>query len=215
MSKNIYQLRIIATDAANKIERMPYRVIQFHKDTNLMQLAQHILKAFSFKMSEPFGFYSDPDIWIKSEHKYELFEDDPKKNTLKNTFIDEIFDLQKEFLFIYDYLEEHRFLIIYEKMVPTRNSITYPDLIESLGESKHHSDTSFTDNDDNDEPRFASKKKTGGMRDEFDDIDDDDLSNLNGREGFGDNDDDESFDDDQGDEFDLDEFGSSGGYEEE
>lgn len=216
MNKDIFQIKVISTDASNKIERKPYRVIQFHKDTNLLQLAQNILKSFSFKMSEPFGFYSDPDNWNKSEFKFELFEDDPKKNTLKNTFIDEFFDIQKEFLLIYDYLEEHRFLILYEKMVPQRTSVQYPDIIEQMGETKHHSEAIIKEDDEDDEPRFASKKKTGGMKDEFDDYDDDELDGLKGRDGGDYDDDDESFDDDQGgDDFGFDEFSGSGGYEEE
>lgn len=209
MNKDIYQLKIISTDASNKIERKPYRIVQFHKDTTLMQLAQQILKSFSFKMSEPFGFYSDPDLWNKSELKYELFEEDLKKNTLKNTFIDEIFDLQKEFLFIYDYLEEYRFLIFYEKMVPQRSSVQYPDVIESMGETKQESDLGLKDDDDDDEPRYGAKKKTGGMRDEFDDYDDDDLEGLTSTDYDGNEDDEPS-----GDDFGFDET-SKGGYEDE
>ncbi len=210
MNKDIFQLKIIATDAGNKIERMPYRIIQFHKDTTLMQLAQHILKAFSFKMSEPFGFYSNPDDWNLSEYKYELFEDDPKKESLKNTFVDEIFELQKEFLLIYDYLEEHRFLIFYEKMIPIRNSVQYPDLIESMGESKITNETSLKDDDEDDEPRFGTKKKTGSIKDEYDDLEDDDLK---GKNDFDDEDDEDDLDDT--DEFGFDEFAGSGGYEDE
>lgn len=174
-----------------------------------MQLAQQILKSFSFKMSEPFGFYSDPDNWNKSEHKYELFEEDIKKNTLKNTFIDDIFELQKEFLFVYDYLEEYRFLIFYEKMVPQRSSVQYPDVIESMGETKQESDMSIKEDDEDDEPRFGTKKKTGGMRDEFDDYDDDDLEGLNNTD-FDENGDDEAPSNDYG----FDEF-SKGGYDDE
>lgn len=209
MNKDIFQLKIVSTDANNKIERKPYRIVQFHKDTTLMQLAQQILKSFSFKMSEPFGFYSNPDNWNKSEHKYELFEEDINKNTLKNTFIDEIFDIQKEFLFVYDYLEEYRFLIFYEKMVPERNSVQYPDVIESIGETKQESEIPTKDDDDEDELRFATKKKTGGISDEFDDYEDDDLEGLNNSD-FDENGDDET----SSDNFGFDEF-SKGEYDDE
>jgi hypothetical protein len=212
MTKDIYQLKIVYTDAGNRVERMPYRIIQFHKDTNLQQMASYILKSFSFKMSEPFGFYSNPDNWTKSDHKFELFEDDPKKNTLKNTFIDDIFEIQKEFLLIYDYLEEYRFLIFFDKMVPERNGISYPDTIESMGETKQDDETKLMDEDD-DEPKYGAKKKTGGFKDEFDDYDDDDVEKLGGREG-GDGEDDDDFGDSGDDDYGFDEF-SDGGLEDD
>lgn len=212
MNKDIYQLKVIYTDAGNKIEGMPYRIIQFHKDTNLQQLASYILKQFGFKMSEPFGFYSDLKNWERSAHKYELFEDDPKKNTLKNTFIDEIFDLQKEFLLVYDYLEEYRFLIYYDKQVPERN-VEYPELIESRGETTPATQSVLLgDEDDDDEPKYAAKKNTGGFKDEFDDYDEDDLDKLDGVEG--EEEDDDAYGDDAEDEFGFDEY-SKGGKEDD
>ena len=211
MNKDIYQLKIVYTDASNRIERMPYRLVQFHKDTNLLQLAHHILKSFGFKLSEPFGFYSDPDNWHKSDYKFELFEDDPKKNTLKNTFIDDFFEIQKEFLLIYDYLEEYRFLLFFDKMVPERTGITYPDVIESMGETKQNDESAKLLDDDDDEPKYGTKKKTGGLKDEFDDYDDDDVEKLGSREG-GDDDEDDFEGGSGGDDYGFDEF-SEGGEE--
>lgn len=209
MNKDIYQLKVIYTDAGNKTEGMPYRIIQFHKDTNLLQLAHYILKSFSFKLSEPFGFYSDIKNWDRSEHVFELFEEDPKKNTLKNTFIDEFFDIQKQFLMVYDYLEENRFLITYEKQVPER-SVEYPELIESRGESLPANEAAINLDDEDDEPKYAAKKVTGGFKDEFDDYDEDDVNKLDGREGGDDEGDEEMFDE-EGDEFGFDEHAKGGG----
>lgn len=211
MNKDIYQVKIVYTDAGNKVERMPYRIMQFHKDTNLQQFAHHILKSFGFKLSEPFGFYSDPELWHKSESKYELFEEDPKKNTLKNTFIDDIFGIQKEYLMIYDYLEEFRFLIFFDKTVPERNAVPYPEIIESMGETKNESEVTLNLDEEDDEPKYGAKKQTGSIKDEFDDYDNDDVEKLNGREG---DEDDEASDDEGGSEFGLEEYGS-GGYDDD
>lgn len=204
MNKDIYQVKLIYTDASNKIERMPYRVMQFHKDTNLLQLAHHILKNFSFKLTEPFGFYTDMVNWHKSEHKFELFEDDPKTNTLKNTYIDDFFDHQKEYILIYDYLEEYRFLIIYDKMVPERTGINYPDLIESMGETKAENEAVKLLDDDEDLPKYGAKKNSGSFKDEFDDYGDDEIDKLSSIDG--EDDDDEN----GGDDFGLDEYESDG-----
>lgn len=202
MTKDIYQIKIIYTDASNKIEGMPYRVIQFNKDTNLLQLAHHVLKNFSFKLSEPFGFYTDMVNWHKSEHKFELFEDDPKKNTLKNTYIDDFFEHQKEYILIYDYLEEYRFLLIFDKLVPERTGIIYPDLIESMGETKPDNGAVKLLDDEDDMPKYGAKKASGGFKDEFDDYDDDELDKLTSIDG--DDGDAEASDDDFG----LDEYES-------
>lgn len=215
MNKDIFQLKIIYTDASNKIERKPYRIVQFHKDTNLQQLAQHILKSFGFKMSEPFGFYSDLESWDKSEDKFELFEEDPTKSTLKNTYIDELFDIQKEFLLIYDYLEEHRFLIYFEKNVPERH-VTYPDIIESMGERSQLAEaTSTLDEDDDDSPRFAAKKKTSSFAEDMEDYDDSDMEGLDGIEGEGyDLDEDPASYKGSDDDFGIDEYGDDFGEDE-
>lgn len=205
MNKDIYQLKIIYTDAGNKIEGMPYRIIQFHKDTHLLQFAQYILKNFSFKVSEPFGFYSDLKRWDKSEYAYELFEEDPKKNTLKNTFIDELFDIQKEYLLVYDYLEEYRFIIKYEKQVPER-SVEYPELIESRGETLPSNEVPIHMEDDDNEPKYAAKKNTGALKDEFDDYDDDDIAKLEAIEG-GEDDEEGGLGNSGDDDFDMEEFG--------
>lgn len=210
MNKDIFQLKVIYTDAGNKIEGMPYRIIQYHIDTNLLQLAQHILKSFSFKMSEPFGFYDEVNNWEKSAHKYELFEDDPKKNTLKNTFIDEFFEVSNKFLLVYDYLEEHRFLITLEMRVPERK-IEYPEILESRGETIPNNESSFSLDEEDDEPKYGAKKATSSIKDEYDDIGDDDLEKLEGREGDGD-DDDEIIEEEE-DEFGFDEL--SDGFEED
>lgn len=215
MNKDIYQLKVVFTDAGNKVEGMPYRVIQFHKDTNLQQLAMHILKSFSFKMNEPFGFYNDLQNWPKSEYKFELFEEDPKKNTLKNTYIDEIFDIQKDYLLVYDYLEEYRFLIFLEKQVPERN-VTYPDILESRGETTSQNESVFNMEEEDDEPKYGVKKKSGGFKDEFDEYEEDEVEKLTGREGGEEDEEDEMFDDEaEGeDEFGFDELGS-GGYDDD
>jgi hypothetical protein len=215
MNKDIYQIKIIYTDAGNRVEGMPYRIIQFHIDTNLQQLAQHILKNFNFKMSEPFGFYTDILNWHKSEFKYELFEEDPKKNTLKNTFIDEIFEIQKEFLFIYDYLEEYRFLITLEKQVPERN-VTYPEVLESRGETSPNKEAaSFLLDEEEDPIAFIPKKKSVGIRDEYDDFDEDELENLNGREGTGFDDNEDDLESGDADDFGFDEYGDHAGFDDE
>jgi hypothetical protein len=203
MNNDIFQLKVIYTDAGNKVEGMPYRIIQYHKDTNLLQLASHILKSFSFKMSEPFGFYDNLKNWEKSENKFELFEDNPKKNTLKNTYIDEFFQISDKFLLVYDYLEEHRFLIYLMARVPERN-IEYPEILESRGESLPENESTFNF-DEEEEPKYGIKKPVAAIRDEFDDIEDDELAALEGREGeMGD---DEEFGEEPEDEFGFDEYG--------
>ncbi|MDX2190763.1 MAG: hypothetical protein SFY32_12950 [Bacteroidota bacterium] len=205
MNKDIYQLKVIYTDASNKTEKKPYRIIQFHKDTNLLQLAQHLLKSFGFKVSEPFGFYDNLENWSKSKNKFELFEEDPKKNTLKNTFVDDFFEVKKEFLLIYDYLEEYRFLIFFEKMVPERN-VQYPDVIESMGEMRSESETVLDDDDDDESnSKYGVKKQTGGFKDEFEDVEDDELDGLSKSGDIDGDSDDEPFEE-VDDEFGFDEL---------
>ncbi|MDX2196445.1 MAG: hypothetical protein NW207_08505 [Cytophagales bacterium] len=212
MNKDIFQLKIIYSDAGNKTDGMPYRIIQYHKDTNLQQLAASILKNFGFKMAEPFGFYSEFDNWHKSKHKFELFEDDPKKNTIKNTYLDDLFDIQADYLFIYDYLEEFRFIIKLEKTVPERPGLTYPDLIESIGEKQMKSTSSFAEEEEG-EVKYAIKKDTGGFKDEFDDGADEDTKNLDSIEGESDDEDDTPTDEDE-DELGFDEL-SEGNVEDD
>lgn len=104
-----------------KIQYAPkiYRIIDIKGTDDLYTFAEVIIDSFDFDFDHAFGFYSNLVPYSGGEESYELFVDlDPTTEThtkkslgVKNQLIQNVFFLDKNMLFLFDYGEDWLFLV--------------------------------------------------------------------------------------------------------
>lgn len=120
------------------------RVIEIPCNFSLYELAEAIICAYDFDFDHPFGFFSKiTDGWngLAESRRYELFADlDPKEahgaKSVKKTSIDAVWkNVDDKMLFLFDYGDEWRWIIVLNGYAEKKADIEYPRVLSSSGDA--------------------------------------------------------------------------------
>ena len=118
------------------------RKIQIKAANTLNQLAEVIIKSFSFNFDHCFGFYSSLERNItKAERLYELFVDCNESpsagaKSVKKTKINEVYKIAGDkMLFLFDYGDDWRFSVELKEIKEGENQRMKTAVIESIGKA--------------------------------------------------------------------------------
>ncbi|MCL6633477.1 MAG: plasmid pRiA4b ORF-3 family protein [Alicyclobacillus herbarius] len=142
---NVWQLKVTQSDWQARVRGYPYRVIEMLGSQSLAELAAAILDSFEFEHDHAYGFYDNLKSWTRSTQKYELFADDEESMldplfdqdalSVHDTKISSVFrEPKQKMLFLFDYGDEHRFIVQFLGTVPDDGESVYPIVVKSVGD---------------------------------------------------------------------------------
>jgi hypothetical protein len=119
-----------------------WRDFEIDGSDTLEQLALTILGAYNFDCDHCYGFYSKlKGNKAKSDEIYELFADQDEGSPNENakgvyeTLINDVFVLNKQMLFFFDYGDEWEFHLKCIDVVPPKPGVEYPRVTGSKGDA--------------------------------------------------------------------------------
>jgi len=117
------------------------RKIAILETQSLYTFARIIVKSFDFYFDHCFGFYSNIDSYHDSFDSYELFVDigegglDSNSKGVKKTKVKDVFYEYEKMLFLFDYGDMWRFIVVRERIEEASKYRKYPFIVEKIGKS--------------------------------------------------------------------------------
>jgi hypothetical protein len=129
--------KITLSDRFARTQGNPYRIIAVPSNLSLYKFANIILENFDFDFDHCFGFFDNLKNIYDSVEGYELFKDigeETEFQSVKKTKIDKVFNNRGKIMcFMFDYGDDWRFIVEYEKDESVPDIKNFPKLIESKG----------------------------------------------------------------------------------
>ena len=124
----IYRLRIILDTKEDVLRDIEIKYVNNFEDLHFA-----IIKAFEFEGNEMASFYLSDSEWKQGEElTFESFgQEKVMKDHVLNTIINEV---QKNFIYVYDFLSLWTFFVEVVETNNENNSIDYPQTIFSIGD---------------------------------------------------------------------------------
>ena len=141
----IYRLRIILDTKEDVLRDIEIKYVNNFEDLHFA-----IIKAFEFEGNEMASFYLSDSEWKQGEElTFESFgQEKVMKDHVLNTIINEV---QKNFIYVYDFLNLWTFFVEVVETNNENNSIDYPQTIFSIGDMPKKAPEKLFIEDTNDE----------------------------------------------------------------
>ena len=141
----IYRLRIILDTKEDVLRDIEIKYVNNFEDLHFA-----IIKAFEFEGNEMASFYLSDSEWKQGEElTFESFgQEKVMKDHVLNTIINEV---QKNFIYVYDFLSLWTFFVEVVETNNENNSIDYPQTIFSIGDMPKKAPEKLFIEDTNDE----------------------------------------------------------------
>lgn len=141
----IYRLRIILDTKEDVLRDIEIKYVNNFEDLHFA-----IIKAFELKGNEMASFYLSDSEWKQGkELTFESFgQEKVMKDHVLNTIINEV---QKNFIYVYDFLSLWTFFVEVVETNNENNSIDYPQTIFSIGDMPKKAPEKLFIEDTNDE----------------------------------------------------------------
>ena len=141
----IYRLRIILDTKEDVLRDIEIKYVNNFEDLHFA-----IIKAFEFEGNEMASFYLSDSEWKQGEElTFESFgQEKVMKDHILNTIINEV---QKNFIYVYDFLSLWTFFVEVVETNNENNSIDYPQTIFSIGDMPKKAPEKLFIEDTNDE----------------------------------------------------------------
>jgi len=132
MKDKIFTLKVYSDEKV-------YRVIEIPGEKSLYDLAEAIVKAFGFNFDHAFGFYNNIENLYESDEVYELFVDmgqsEPGKKGVKDEDVCNVFELNKQMIFLFDYGDDWMFLVECNGISDRVPKVRYPKVVQRVGKA--------------------------------------------------------------------------------
>ena len=141
----IYRLRIILDTKQDVLRDIEIKSVNTFEDLHFA-----IINAFEFEGNEMASFYLSDSEWKQGEElTFESFgQEKVMKDHVLNTIINEV---QKNFIYVYDFLSLWTFFVEVVETNNENNSIDYPQTIFSIGDMPKKAPEKLFIEDTNDE----------------------------------------------------------------
>lgn len=128
--RDVMIVLVAITDESGYVKGNPYRKLAMYSDTVLSCVAQAIVDSFGFDIGKPFGFYST----VHGDYSESDWQVDSFSPAIMCISLQGIIEsIGSEFLFIYDFDDEWRFILKYVGNMESSEEITCPVVLAREG----------------------------------------------------------------------------------
>jgi hypothetical protein len=128
--RDVMIVLVAITDESGYVKGNPYRKIALYSGTILSLVAQVIIDSFGFDIGKPFGFYST----IHGDYSESDWQVDSFSPAITCISLEGIVEsVGSEFLFVYDFEDEWRFILKYIGLMKPSAEIVCPVVLTREG----------------------------------------------------------------------------------